>query len=408
MVGGRVLTKDYVREEIARIDLADLLARAAERVSRADLEAATRDRGALARRAADAGRRRRAARRAPVAPSCTRRWRRCWPRRCASPDGRAGISGSSTARSRALAEALERPEFRHAVGEVIDDLLARYRERMGVYPRFWMGVATTAGRDRPRPPRGRAPRRACARSRGIAITRCARRAPTCSPTSSGGWSTIPRWPRGSRRPSASCWRRRRWRRCWTRPRRRSRARCSPTSAGERSELTAWMAERLERARRALVADGSLRAEIDGWVKTRLTELIERHHGRIAEFIENGVLALGPDGAVRLIEEHAGDDLQYIRVNGTVVGGLAGGRHLRDPSDARAADALRRWPDARRPFACYTRASAARSPEVSDASAPVGFALAALGAGRSPSALGRPRRRTGQRRAGGRNRAASST
>jgi uncharacterized membrane-anchored protein YjiN (DUF445 family) len=37
-----------------------------------------------------------------------------------------------------------------------------------------------------------------------------------------------------------------------------------------------------------------------------------------------VRALGPDGAVRLIEEHAGDDLQYIRVNGTVVGGLAGG------------------------------------------------------------------------------------
>ena len=35
-------------------------------------------------------------------------------------------------------------------------------------------------------------------------------------------------------------------------------------------------------------------------------------------------ALGPEGAVRLIEEHAGDDLQYIRVNGTVVGGLAGG------------------------------------------------------------------------------------
>ena len=28
--------------------------------------------------------------------------------------------------------------------------------------------------------------------------------------------------------------------------------------------------------------------------------------------------------MRLVEEHAGDDLQYIRVNGTVVGGLAGG------------------------------------------------------------------------------------
>ena len=53
-------------------------------------------------------------------------------------------------------------------------------------------------------------------------------------------------------------------------------------------------------------------------------LIERHHTRIADFIENGVRALGPEGAVRLIEEHAGDDLQFIRVNGTVVGGLAGG------------------------------------------------------------------------------------
>src|SRR4030095_17245621 len=42
MVGGRVLTKDYVREEIARIDFADLLARGAERISRADLDTATR------------------------------------------------------------------------------------------------------------------------------------------------------------------------------------------------------------------------------------------------------------------------------------------------------------------------------------------------------------------------------
>jgi hypothetical protein len=42
MVGSRVLTKDYVRDEIARVDVADLLARGAERISRADLEKATR------------------------------------------------------------------------------------------------------------------------------------------------------------------------------------------------------------------------------------------------------------------------------------------------------------------------------------------------------------------------------
>jgi uncharacterized membrane-anchored protein YjiN (DUF445 family) len=95
-------------------------------------------------------------------------------------------------------------------------------------------------------------------------------------------------------------------------------------AAERSEAVAWIAARLERARQALVTDAVLRVEIAGWVRTRVAELVERYHGRIAEFIENGVRALGPEGAVRLIEEHAGDDLQYIRVNGTVVGGLAGG------------------------------------------------------------------------------------
>ena len=95
-------------------------------------------------------------------------------------------------------------------------------------------------------------------------------------------------------------------------------------AAPRSEATAWIAARLERARQALVTDAALRRQIGDWLRARVAELVLRHHGRIAEFIANGVRALGPEGAVRLIEEHAGDDLQFIRVNGTVVGGLAGG------------------------------------------------------------------------------------
>src|SRR3989441_425631 len=42
MVGGRVLTPSYIVQEIERVDVADLLARGAERVSQADLETATR------------------------------------------------------------------------------------------------------------------------------------------------------------------------------------------------------------------------------------------------------------------------------------------------------------------------------------------------------------------------------
>src|SRR5260370_35914710 len=46
MVGSRVLTREYVGLEMARVDLAGLIARGVERVAPSDLEAATR---ALAR-----------------------------------------------------------------------------------------------------------------------------------------------------------------------------------------------------------------------------------------------------------------------------------------------------------------------------------------------------------------------
>ena len=87
---------------------------------------------------------------------------------------------------------------------------------------------------------------------------------------------------------------------------------------------AWIAGQIERARETLVSDESVRKSLDLWLKRHAAALVERYQSHLAAFIERGVHALGPEGAVRLIEEHAGDDLQYIRVNGTLVGGLAGG------------------------------------------------------------------------------------
>jgi uncharacterized membrane-anchored protein YjiN (DUF445 family) len=322
MVGGRVLTKDYVREEIARIDFADLLARGAERISRADLESVTRtaarwlgEQLTPASAAELLGRLRRALVHAPLAPLLATALRiarrQGWDQRIL--DGAFSV----------LASAMERPQFRQAVGEVIDDLLARYRERLGVYPRFFMGVATLLGvldrdrlvaalhaglrevaRDREHPLRAQGTdvladfeRRLVEDPALAARVELAKvellQAPAVAALVDEAAEAVTRALRAD-------------------------------LAGERSELAAWLAERLDRARVALVDDAALRGEIDAWARTRLTELIERHHGRIAEFIENGVRALGPEGAVRLIEEHAGDDLQFIRVNGTVVGGLAGG------------------------------------------------------------------------------------
>jgi len=322
MVGGRVLTKEYVREEIARIDLADLLARGAERISRADLERATRlvagwaaEQLAPATSAELLSRVRRALAGQPVAPLLATALRvarrQGWDQRL--------IDGAL----RAVAEAMERPEFRAAVGEVIDDLLARYRERLGVYPRLWMGLASLLGvldrdrlvaalhaglrevaKDRDHPLRTQGAelladleRRLTSDAALAARVEAAKaeflESPAVTALLQDAAAALTRTLRAE-------------------------------LADERSDLLTWLTERLDRARVALVADGELRGELDAWAKARVSELVERHHGSIARFIENGVRALGPEGAVRLIEEHAGDDLQFIRVNGTVVGGLAGG------------------------------------------------------------------------------------
>src|SRR5438874_6969137 len=144
MVGSRVLTREYVAQEIARVDVAGLIARAAERLTRRDLDAATR---AIARWLA-----------AELSPHAAAegvtRLRDALLRREAAPLVAGALDVARRhgwddwlvgALARALGDALERPAFREVVGEVVDDVLARYRERMGAYPRFWMGVASLLG-----------------------------------------------------------------------------------------------------------------------------------------------------------------------------------------------------------------------------------------------------------------------
>ena len=144
MVGDRVLTKDYVTHEISRFDIAELLARGAERIKPADLEAAVR---ALASWAAE-----------QVTPSATGD-AALWLTRLARANPIAPLlaTGIEIARKQgwdqrlieavaaALVDALDRPDFRATVGDAVDEMLAGYRAQMGVYPRILMGLASTFG-----------------------------------------------------------------------------------------------------------------------------------------------------------------------------------------------------------------------------------------------------------------------
>ncbi|HME84676.1 MAG TPA: DUF445 family protein [Roseiarcus sp.] len=93
--------------------------------------------------------------------------------------------------------------------------------------------------------------------------------------------------------------------------------------GDNSLLLRHMANFLADVGRKLSQEPRLRAEINiGAVKT-LQAFIDNNKSEIARFITNQIKAWDVDRMIDIIELNIGRDLQYIRLNGTFVGGLAG-------------------------------------------------------------------------------------
>lgn len=65
------------------------------------------------------------------------------------------------------------------------------------------------------------------------------------------------------------------------------------------------------------------AELDEKAKEVIARWLETHHGAIGLIVRDSLHELSNDMLVAFIEEKVGDDLQMIRINGSVVGGLVG-------------------------------------------------------------------------------------
>jgi uncharacterized membrane-anchored protein YjiN (DUF445 family) len=59
------------------------------------------------------------------------------------------------------------------------------------------------------------------------------------------------------------------------------------------------------------------------VRTTAHDLLRRHHHEIGVTVRENLMKLDTDVLVAMIEERVGGDLQFIRLNGAVVGGLIG-------------------------------------------------------------------------------------
>ena len=67
----------------------------------------------------------------------------------------------------------------------------------------------------------------------------------------------------------------------------------------------------------------LRLKINDNIRRLLEKQISKHHDIVGRLVREGLEPLTNDMLVELIEDKAGNDLQMIRINGSVVGGLAG-------------------------------------------------------------------------------------
>ncbi len=73
----------------------------------------------------------------------------------------------------------------------------------------------------------------------------------------------------------------------------------------------------------IAADSGVQQWIDEQILTALPALVEEHRAKFGRFIEDQINSWQEEKLVAELERHIGPDLQYIRINGTIVGGLAG-------------------------------------------------------------------------------------
>ena len=90
-----------------------------------------------------------------------------------------------------------------------------------------------------------------------------------------------------------------------------------------SSLRLALEEALVDAGSKLSTDPELRAKVDDWINGAVGYVAEQFRGEVSELIATTVQGWDTEETAERIELQVGRDLQFIRINGTLVGGLAG-------------------------------------------------------------------------------------
>lgn len=90
-----------------------------------------------------------------------------------------------------------------------------------------------------------------------------------------------------------------------------------------SEVVAHAMSHLEGWIQRLEEDEQLRNRVNTWCRRLGSQLVEEHHSLVGALVEEQLNRLSEEKLSELIEAKVGEDLNWIRLNGTFVGGLVG-------------------------------------------------------------------------------------
>ncbi len=95
------------------------------------------------------------------------------------------------------------------------------------------------------------------------------------------------------------------------------------AASDTSQMAVWLGDAFQSLGESLISRNEVREAINARIRALLVALAERHGEDVARFVSETINGWEADTIVEKLETNVGRDLQYIRINGTVIGGLIG-------------------------------------------------------------------------------------
>ncbi|MBF2761364.1 MAG: DUF445 domain-containing protein [Ectothiorhodospiraceae bacterium AqS1] len=92
---------------------------------------------------------------------------------------------------------------------------------------------------------------------------------------------------------------------------------------ESSDIRRSIEREIQNIGKKLSGDTNLRKSVDNWLGGLITNIVVRHSDQISKAISDTIKTWDAKTTAESIELQIGRDLQFIRINGTVVGGLIG-------------------------------------------------------------------------------------